>query len=191
MEPAEAAHVVPGRACGTCLMCCKTLTIKELEKPPGVWCRHVVTGKGCGIYESRPSVCRRFYCHWMLNPHLGPEWKPDRAKFVLFGEAPAGDRQQINIAVDPNFPNAWKKPPYFAAIKKWAADGAEQGRLVLVLVQIGARFIGVLPDRIVELGSLDPQVPMVLSRRPGPTGYTYEIRRAEPAPHAAERPELG
>jgi hypothetical protein len=164
------------------MMCCKTLTIKELEKSPGVWCRHVVTGKGCGIYENRPSVCQSFYCHWMLNPHLGPEWKPDRAKFVLYGKAPQGDQQLIHVAVDPSFPNAWTKPPYFAAIKKWAVDGAERDRLVLVLVQIGARFIGVLPDRIVELGNIDPQVPMVLSRKRGPAGYTYEIKRSETAP---------
>jgi hypothetical protein len=168
------------------MMCCKTPTIKELEKPPGVWCRHAVTGKGCGIYENRPPVCRSFYCHWMLNPHLGPEWKPDRAKFVLYGDAPSGGRQVIHVAVDPSFPDAWTKPPYFAAIKKWAADGAEQDRLLLVLVQIGARFIGVLPDRIVELGSLDPQVPLVLSRKRGPTGYTYEIRRSESVSDAKE-----
>jgi hypothetical protein len=161
------------------MMCCKTPTIKELDKPPGAWCRHAAAGKGCGIYADRPSVCRGFFCHWMLNPHLGPEWKPDRAKFVLYGERASGGPQSIHIAVDPSFPNAWTKPPYFAAIKKWAADGAEQNRPLLVLVQIGARFIGVLPDRIVELGNLDPDVPLVVSRIPGPKGYAYEIRHAE------------
>jgi hypothetical protein len=163
------------------MMCCKTLTIKELEKPPGVWCRHAVTGKGCGIYESRPPVCRSFHCHWMLNPHLGTEWKPERAKFVLYGNAPHGDQQVIHVAVDPNFPDAWTKPPFFAAFKKWVADGAAQDRMVLVLVQIGARFIGVLPDRIAELGCIDPKVPLVLSRKRGPAGNTYEIRRGESA----------
>jgi hypothetical protein len=161
------------------MMCCKTPTINELEKPAGVWCRHAMAGKGCGIYKDRPPLCQGFYCHWMLNPHLGPEWKPDRAKFVLYGHAPSGGQQLIHIAVDPSFPNAWTKPPYFAAIKKWAADAADQDRMLLVLVQIGARFIGVLPDRIVELKDMGPQVPMVLSRIPGPTGYTYEVRRAE------------
>jgi hypothetical protein len=173
------------------MMCCKTLAIKELEKPPGVWCRHAVTGKGCGIYENRPPVCQSFYCHWMLNPHLGPEWKPDKAKFVLYGDAPSGDRQLIHIAVDPNFPDAWMKPPFFAAIKKWVADGAARDQLLLVLVQIGARFIGVLPDRIVELGSLDPQIPLVLSRKRGPAGYTYEIRRREAVPDAKESSQFG
>jgi hypothetical protein len=173
------------------MMCCKVLRIEELEKPPGVWCRHAVTGKGCGIYESRPPVCQRFHCHWLLNPHLGPEWKPDRAKLVVYGDLPSGGRQLINVAVDPNFPNAWTKPPFFAAIKKWAVDGAEQDRLVLVLVQIGARFIGVLPDRIVELGNIDPQVPMVLSRKRGPTGYAYEIKRGETVPDAKDLSELG
>jgi hypothetical protein len=161
------------------MMCCKTPSIEELEKPSGVWCRHAVTGKGCGIYEDRPGVCRNFYCHWMLNPNLGPEWKPDRAKFVLYGDALSGSRPMIHIAVDPSFPNAWTKPPYFAAIKKWVADSVKQDRLLLVMVQISGRFIGILPDRIVELGKLDPKVPIILSRIPGPTGYAYEIRRAE------------
>jgi hypothetical protein len=172
------------------MMCCKTLTIKELEKPPGVWCRHAVPGKGCGIYENRPQVCRSFYCHWMLNPHLGPEWKPDRAKFVLYGDAPSDGRQLIHVAVDPSFPDAWTKPPYLAAIKKWVTDGAEQDRLVLVLVQIAARFIGVLPDRVVELGKLDPQIPLALSRKRGPMGYIYEIRRGESVPDAKGLSEL-
>jgi hypothetical protein len=166
------------------MMCCKTLTIKEVEKPPGVWCRHAAPGKGCGIYESRPPVCRSFYCHWMLNPNLGPEWKPDKAKFVLYGDAPADGRQLLHIAVDPSFPNAWTKPPYFSTIKKWVADSVEQDRLLLVLVQVGPRFIGVLPDRIVELGNLDPRAPMILSRTSGPNGYAYEIKRAEGVPDA-------
>ena len=55
METSHQPHLVPGRACGTCMMCCKVPYIKEFEKPAGVWCRHAVPGKGCGIYESRPG----------------------------------------------------------------------------------------------------------------------------------------
>jgi len=65
-------HLVPGRACGTCMMCCKVPYIKEFEKPAGVWCKHAVAGKGCGIYESRPSSCRAFYCMWMQDASFGP-----------------------------------------------------------------------------------------------------------------------
>ena len=34
---------VPGRACGSCTLCCKTMGVDELAKPPGVWCQHCLT----------------------------------------------------------------------------------------------------------------------------------------------------
>jgi hypothetical protein len=167
------ADVVPGRACGSCMMCCKVPTIKdpELEKPPGVWCRHAIAGKGCGIYDSRPGLCRRFYCHWMINPALGPEWKPDRAKFVLYGDTPS--TKKIDIAVDPAFPNAWMKEPYFASIMRWVRDGIE--RDLIVLVQIGPRYIAVLPNRTVDLGKADTSEKMALKRTMGENGVDYKI----------------
>jgi hypothetical protein len=169
MEPSASPHVVPGRACGTCMMCCKLLRIEELEKPAGVWCRHAMTGKGCGIYENRPPVCQNFHCQWMLDSSLGPEWKPEKAKFVM---SPDRKQQEIfNINVDPAFPDAWTKPPFFATIKNWVAAGATLGRFALV--QIGTRLIAVLPDRIVELGNVKPEV--VLARERDPTGKTTQV----------------
>jgi hypothetical protein len=156
------------------MMCCKTVTIKdlELEKPPGQWCRHAVGGKGCGIYESRPTTCRRFYCQWMVDPRLGPEWKPEKSRFVMYLGA-SGERD-LNVAVDPAFPNAWTKPPFLPTIKSWAREGAELGRLVLV--RIGGRLIAILPGRTVDLGKVDPDAQLVLSKEPGPTGFRYDIR---------------
>src|SRR5258708_36396047 len=77
------ARVVPGRSCGTCTLCCKAVGVVEIAKPGGVWCRHCVSGKRCTVYETRYVSCRTFYCEWMVQKALGPEWKPDRAKFVL------------------------------------------------------------------------------------------------------------
>ena len=83
------ARVVAGRACGTCTLCCKVIAVVDFDKPPGVWCPHCVRGKGCGIYETRPTDCRTFFCEWMLTTSLGPEWKPERSKFALvMGEVP-------------------------------------------------------------------------------------------------------
>src|SRR4051812_22511432 len=77
------SRVVPGRACGCCTLCCKVIAVTDFDKPPGVWCAHCIRGKGCGIYESRPTDCRTFFCEWMLEHGLGPEWKPEHAKFAL------------------------------------------------------------------------------------------------------------
>lgn len=158
------------------MMCCKVLLIKELEKPVGRWCRHAVMGKGCGIYEDRPSVCRSFYCHWMLDPNLGPEWKPEKAKFVLYPDAKK--EEVFHVAVDPAFPDAWTKPPFFVAIKDWVQEGAERGRFMVV--HIGTRWIAVLPDRIVELGNVEED--FMLMRERGLTGKTVGVRVAPPSP---------
>jgi len=170
MELSASPQVAPGKACGTCMMCCKLTRIEELEKPAGRWCRHAMTGKGCGIYEKRPPVCRSFYCQWMLDSSLGPEWKPERAKFVMF---PDRDNKEVfNVLVDPAFPDAWTRPPFLAAIKNWVAGGAALGRFVVV--RIGARVVAVLPDRLVELGNVKPD--FALMRERDPTGKTTQVR---------------
>ena len=170
MEHSAVTQAAPAKACGSCMMCCKVLRIEELVKPPGVWCRHAVTGKGCGIYESRPPVCQSFYCQWMLDSSLGPEWKPEKAKFVMFLDRK--NQEVFNINVDPAFPDAWRRPPYLARIKQWVADGATLGRFVVVHVR--AQLIAVLPDRIVELGSAKPE--FLLLRERDPSGRTIQVR---------------
>ena len=65
-----ASRLVPGRECGTCMLCCKVMAIDALGKPPGVWCRHIKRGVGCDIYEQRPSECRTFYCHRASGPRV-------------------------------------------------------------------------------------------------------------------------
>ena len=164
MSVPASPQLVPGRECGSCMMCCKVPPIKALKKPPGKWCPHAVFGKGCGIYADRPAVCSAFYCEWMRNPSLGPEWKPDKAKLVV---------SFPDIWVDPSVPNAWREPPYFTRIKQWAVEGPERGEFVLV--RIGPRLIVVLPDREVDLGHVDPEAQLTVSRERGPTGVRYDV----------------
>ena len=118
----------------------------------------------------------------MQDPSLGPEWKPDRAKFVVYLQR---NGVHLQVAVDPSFPNAWTKPPYVAQIRRWAAQGAERGRFVFI--RIGARMIAVLPDRDVDMGRVDPQDEVVVSQRPGPAGMIFDVavRQAASAPSKA------
>ena len=92
------------------MMCCKVPYIGEFHKPPGVWCRHAAPGKGCTIYGSHPASCQAFHCLWLLSPDFGPEWKPDRAKFVVYVQR---NGENLQVAVDPGFPQAWQRPPYY------------------------------------------------------------------------------
>jgi len=142
------------------MMCCKVIAIPELAKPAARWCRHAVPGRGCGMYENRPTGCRRFYCYWMVDPALGPEWKPERAKFVMFPDSDCPE--MLNVMVDPAFPDAWTRRPFFAAIKDWVALGAPSGRFALV--HVGSRLTAVLPDSIVELGTVKPSFTLLRER---------------------------
>jgi hypothetical protein len=72
---------VAGRECGGCSVCCNVLPIgtAELRKQAGVACKHCVKGGGCGIYETRPHVCRGYSCGWLTMPDLGDDWRPDKS----------------------------------------------------------------------------------------------------------------
>ena len=142
--------LVPGRTCGTCAMCCKVFAIPELDKGSQQWCRHVMQGRGCGIHETRPTVCRQFFCHWMRNPHLGPDWQPDHAKFLINTEM--GGRRMI-VAPDAGAPAAWRKAPYYAQFKRWSLAGAASNHQILVFN--GKRATAILPDRDVDLGIVE------------------------------------
>jgi hypothetical protein len=124
-------QTAPARECGGCTMCCKVMTVRELQKPMGSWCSHCKPGRGCGIYEARPAECRTFICAWIQRPELGPEWRPDKCKMVLMQESIAG---RIVIKCDPGFPHAWRKEPYRGQIARWAADAGPRGGEVIVLV---------------------------------------------------------
>src|SRR5262245_33293733 len=90
----------PGKSCGGCSLCCKVLLIQPfspagfrkwpLNKPHGVWCTDCQPGVGCRIYDDRPDECREFLCWWLVEPRLGPEWKPDKSKLVITNAAADG-----------------------------------------------------------------------------------------------------
>jgi hypothetical protein len=171
-------QLAPGRACGSCMMCCKVPAVEELGKPPGVWCVNAAPGHGCKIYADRPGSCRAFYCLWMQDAGFGPEWKPEKSKFVLY---PQRNGVNLQVAVDPSFANAWTKPPYYAWIKRWAMQHAPDGRFVFV--RIGERLIVALPDRDQDLGRVDLTDDVVMARRMTAAGPVYEaeVRRGTPA----------
>jgi hypothetical protein len=170
-----ATAAVPGRACGTCTLCCKVVGVLEISKPAGVWCPHCMRGKQCAIYDARYASCRSFYCQWMVEKGLGPEWKPERARFALVKTE--GGRH-LTACVDPGYPSAWRSSPYYENLKQWAVEGARRSPdWHLVDVMIGARRIVILPDRDVDLGSLDADEMIQLESKPTATGEVLEVRK--------------
>jgi hypothetical protein len=177
------ARVVPGKSCGSCSLCCKVVSIPLFGKAAGQWCSHAKPGKGCGIHATRPFVCRGFYCHWMLTPGLGPEWKPDVAKFLI---STRNNGARITAHVDKGAPHAWRREPYYSTFKKWATKAvAQRPHMHLIDVMIGDRLIVILPDRDVELGTIgEDETVEVVARSDGRLDAHVIKRALEEAPAA-------
>jgi len=69
------------RECGGCTLCCSVLRVDELPKLGGVACAKLEPG-GCGIYATRPAVCRGYRCMW-LQGGLDEGDRPDRLGAVI------------------------------------------------------------------------------------------------------------
>lgn len=140
----------PDKSCGTCTLCCKLLAIGALEKPRDRWCPHCVPGQGCQIYDSRPHECAHFECGWKVDDRLGPEWRPDRAKFLLAFDAQA---RRMVVHVDANA-DTWRREPFIGGLRSVAADVAATGGMVMVMQR--NRTLVIQPDREIDLGILGP-----------------------------------
>lgn len=79
--------LIPGRDCGGCTVCCVFPTINkpEIQKQSGARCRHCHE-TGCGIYDSRPPVCRAYFCAWRNVDIFGEDWRPDKSGVLPYVE---------------------------------------------------------------------------------------------------------
>jgi hypothetical protein len=154
------------RSCGSCTLCCKLFPVPELEKPAGRWCQNIAQGRGCGIHQTRPPVCRAFWCQWIENTDLGPEWKPEVSKLVL---SIYPGTNSLAVTVDPAQPASWRKEPYLSGLRRFAAGALAQGDQVLVFT--GSRVTAVLPDGESELGLIQPGDRIVTLR----AGHAFRV----------------
>ena len=162
----------PGRECGACTLCCKVYALPELAKPPGVWCNHCTPGKGCAIHDAPPDQCRQFFCLWMTDGAMAAEWKPDRARFVLSVYPTNGF---LYGQVDPGSPDAWRRAPYFDALRATAKTLLEQKRHVIMFV--GDQATLVLPDEAVPLGKMTAEDSFRIEPAFGPKGPTWRATK--------------
>jgi len=159
------------RTCGSCTLCCKLFPVPDLGKPAGTWCRHIAQGRGCGIHATRPDLCRAFWCQWIENPDLGPEWKPEKAKFVL---SIYPGSQSLAVTVDPAYPASWRGDAYLPSLRRWARAAMEDKEFVIVFVGDDATII--LPEGEKPLGRLGPGDKIVGLRRGN--AFDVAVRRA-------------
>jgi hypothetical protein len=114
---------------------------------------------GCGIHAIRPHFCSQFFCSWLVDPNLGPEWKPEVCRFVLSAD-PA--YQALTLMVDPETPLAWKREPYYSALKKFSEVLFRLN--MKVLVNLSGHITVILPDRDVPIGVILPREEIVIWR---------------------------
>lgn len=93
--------------CVGCGMCCKIMTIAEINKGRNIWCQHFCQGK-CSIYDSRPNDCVAYSCLWLDLVKVGsrPElkFKPSNCGVVIHGGTDGSHNvAEVNIGVD------WRK----------------------------------------------------------------------------------
>jgi hypothetical protein len=160
------------RECGECTLCCKLMTVVDLNKPAGTWCPHCTSRGGCGIYETRPQECRDFVCAWLQSDALDEQWKPSRCKFVVFAEPGSVN---LKVSVDPARPDAWRKEPFYSYFKAWVRPRIAQGGKVVVMT--GKRATAVLPDRDVDLGECTDDDRVVIFRANTPHGPVFDARK--------------
>lgn len=156
------------RSCGTCSLCCKIIDVPSLNKPAHVWCEHARPGKGCGIWGSHPHVCQVWKCGWQLSEDLDERWKPNKCGFILYHQY---DGRQVVVEVDPQRPDAWRKPPFYDAIRRWAAGVRTEDKQVIV--RTGRRVLALFPEEDLDIGIL-PQGQAAL------LGYRYDPKYRQP-----------
>ena len=172
--PAEVGVLATPKACGECSLCCKVLAIEELQKQGGLLCQHVRSGKGCGIYAERPQVCRVYQCSWSWAGPLDERWRPDRAGFLLH---PGLEASHVDIVVDPERPDAWRREPYYSQIKQWS--DRRNPAITRVLVTMPGHIIVVFPECEIDIGP--PGKPIIYS------GYAMKDGRMQPYAYFGDR----
>ena len=137
--------ILERRQCDGCVMCCVVFPVPEAGKPDYEACPHASAGEGCAHYETRPEVCRDFFCGWRLDPTLGDEWKPSVAGFVLHDPPP----WSLLVSCDVAAPDAWRREPYVSRIRAWVAE--LQRRQGLAGARAGDCTRLLLKDREIEI----------------------------------------
>ena len=156
------------RSCGGCVECCIAMNVDtpELRKEQGVPCRHLASG-GCGIYQTRPTICREWFCVWRFLPELPEAARPDRCGVMFTYEfapdATAPFAQHYIQAVALHSLDAFAHPDTQSALAILIADEA-----MPVWLAFGGRKTMAFPDTALADALLHP----------GTTAHTHLLEKA-------------
>ena len=163
---------VYGRSCDGCTLCCKLLSIEEINKPRLKWCQFCDIGKGCKTYPDRPNSCKEFHCGYLISKDIEEFWKPENSKLILSYKP---DVNTIIIFSDLGRLGAWRSEPFYSRIKAWAVEKVNNNGQVIVWQ--GKDVIVVLPDREENLGPIreDQLITIVKKQGQGTPVFAVEV----------------
>ena len=95
-----------------------------------------------------------------------------------------GDGQRIAAHVDPSFPGAWRRSPYYQELKQWSGIAARAQ--TQVSVWIGRHAIVIVPDDDIDLGFIAEDELVVSTTTMTPQGPKLGAQKIK----ASELPEL-
>ena len=105
-----AAHV-SARSCSGCEMCCTTMAVRELGKPPGAACVHQSRGRGCDVWGDHPGSCKAFACLWRGSDTLLPaDLFPADCGFLLALDPAEAWPTVVKVCPEAGRPDAWDTP---------------------------------------------------------------------------------
>ena len=73
--------------CGSCTACCDghlTVEVNGVQVRPGHPCPNRVVGGGCTIYNTRPEVCQKFVCRYLLDISWDVSMRPDQCGLIVY-----------------------------------------------------------------------------------------------------------
>lgn len=68
--------------CGECTACCTMLPVAAINKPSNTPCQHLC-GRGCSIYENRPTTCAEFECAYLHANNIPKSLRPDKCGIIF------------------------------------------------------------------------------------------------------------
>jgi hypothetical protein len=72
------------RTCGRCAACCHVPPVPDVAKAACSDCHHLRLGaRRCGVYATRPAVCREYECLWLVDPDFPPHMRPDLSGVIF------------------------------------------------------------------------------------------------------------
>ena len=117
-------------------------------------------------------MCRNWFCAWILDTRLGPEWYPLTSKMIMYFES-AGSR--LCVRVEPSHANAWRKEPYYSQLKQWSRIAVEARQQIVVY--INKRVIVILPDKDVDFGEVELGEQIWVGAQDTPMGRTWQAAK--------------